>query len=101
MPVATCFDAGNLQPVAKALHEKFSNKEIIICADNDAAREAGNVGVEKAKAAAASVGGRVIIPKFNGKGEGTDFNDLAAASGLQTVQQQLKAGLRSALDAGM
>lgn len=101
LPVATCFDAGNLQPVAKALHEKFPNKEIIICADNDTAREAGNVGVEKAKAAAASVGGRVIIPKFNGKGEGTDFNDLAAASGLQAVQQQFKAGLRNALDAGM
>ena len=35
LPVAVAFDAGNLEPVAKALREKFPNAAITICADND------------------------------------------------------------------
>ncbi len=93
MPVAVCFDAGNIEAVAKALHEKYPDKEIVICADNDAAKN-NNVGVEKAKAAAAAVGGKVIIPIFNGAGKGTDFNDLATTSGLSAVTNQILGGLR-------
>jgi len=34
-PVAVAFDAGNLEPVAIKLREKFPNAAITICADND------------------------------------------------------------------
>ena len=34
-PVAVTFDAGNLEPVARALREKYPEAQITICADND------------------------------------------------------------------
>ncbi len=91
LPCIVCFDAGNLKPVAEALHKRFPNLEIVICADNDHAAQS-NVGIEKAQAAAQAVGGTVIIPDFTQeqKAQGlTDFNDLANAAGKQAVKKQL------------
>lgn len=63
--VACCFDAGNLEPCARALRAKFPGLTIVICADNDV-ETAGNPGVSYAIAAARAVGGRVAIPSFLG-----------------------------------
>lgn len=74
--VAVAFDAGNLEPVARALHAKYPDAAITVCADNDT-RTPGNPGLTKATAAARAVGGYVAIPPagFN------DFNDAAVAEG--------------------
>jgi putative DNA primase/helicase len=34
-PVLVAFDAGNLKPVTKAIHDKYRRSKIVICADND------------------------------------------------------------------
>lgn len=62
---AVAFDAGNLEPVARALRIKFPAITLIICADNDS-ETPGNPGVTCATAAARAVGGRVAVPSFLG-----------------------------------
>lgn len=62
---ACAFDAGNLEPVARALRGKFPRLRLILCADNDAATE-GNPGVRYAEAAARAVGGFLAVPTFEG-----------------------------------
>lgn len=62
---AVAFDAGNLEPVARALRAKFPSITMIICADNDS-ETPGNPGVSCAIAAARAVGGRVAVPSFLG-----------------------------------
>ncbi len=98
-PCIVCFDASNLQPVAKALRAQYPDKEIVICADNDHTRE-DNVGLEKARKAAEAVGGHVIEPKLRGdeKAKGlTDFNDLAMSRGARGFKQQFTAALDKVL----
>jgi putative DNA primase/helicase len=78
------FDSGNLVPVAKALHEKYPDKPIVIAGDDDKHLEATqgvNPGRSKAEEAARAVGGKLLLPIFapgeqaaNPKGF-TDFND--------------------------
>ncbi len=91
-PVAVAFDAGNLEPVARALRAKFPEAKLVICADNDHTRQ-NNIGVEKAQAAALAVGGTVKIPTFTKeemeKGL-KDFNDLHQSRGLKEVAKQVK-----------
>ena len=90
-PVAVSFDAGNLEPVARKLREKFPQAKITIAADNDH-RNAVNIGVEQAMKAARAVGGTVRIPTFTEKEKAlglTDFNDLHKARGLEAVRRQL------------
>ena len=95
-PVAVAFDAGNLEAVAEALREKFPKVAITICADNDYATQRDgkpwNPGVEKAKAAAQKVGGKVVVPSFNPAEKMqrlTDFNDLHKSRGLGAVRRQV------------
>ena len=97
--VAVAFNAGNLVPVAEALRKKFPDTCIAICADNDTGTE-GNPGLMKAQEAARTVGGLVVIPDFGNDGSDrvTDFNDLAAIKGLETVKAQIEDVL--AIDAG-
>jgi putative DNA primase/helicase len=90
-PAVAAFDAGNLVPVAQALHAKFPDKPVLIVGDDDQAqeRERGiNPGRQKAQEAARAVGGRVVAPIFapaeqrdNPKAF-SDFNDLAVRSVL-------------------
>ena len=95
-PVAVAFDAGTLEAVAEALRAKFPRVAITICADNDHATERDgkpwNPGVEKAKAAAQKVGGKVIVPAFSEAEKAqrlTDFNDLHKSQGLGAVKRQV------------
>ncbi|RXF77654.1 DUF1738 domain-containing protein [Desulfovibrio sp. DS-1] len=99
-PVAVAFDAGNLEPVAKKLREKFPNAAITICADNDHKHtrktpdgvEHWNKGVELAQRAAQEVGGKVVAPIFTDEERAkglTDFNDLHQSRGLGEVKRQV------------
>ena len=62
---ACAFDAGNLEPVARALRGKFPRLRLILCADNDT-ETVGNPGVRYAEAAARAVGGFLAVPTFEG-----------------------------------
>jgi putative DNA primase/helicase len=96
-PVAVAFDAGNLMPVAQALHGRYRRTRVLVCADDDYLTE-GNPGVSHAKNAALAVNGSVVIPAFEAdrptdhKGP-TDFNDLHIVEGLQAVRSQIEAHL--------
>ena len=92
--VAVAFDAGNLQPTAKALREKFPDMQLILCADDDY-RTDGNPGMTKAKETAQAVGGLLAVPDFGpDRPEGaTDFNDLHQAQGLAAVARCIEAAL--------
>ena len=91
LPVAVAFDAGNLGAVAKAWRAARPDLQIIIAADDDHRTE-GNPGLTKARRAAESVGGVVMVPDFgpNRPEKATDWNDLAALSGLEAVKRQFE-----------
>ena len=83
--VVAAMDAGNLEPVAIAIRERYPKAQIIFAAD----RDTHGVGEQKAIAAAEKVGGRVILPREPYK----DFNDEACAeSGIQVIEAADVAG---------
>lgn len=88
LPVAVAFNAGNLEPVAKALRKQLPDLPIVICADDDYRTE-GNPGRTKAEAAALAVGGVTVLPVFQGDRpeNATDFNDLHQAEGIDAVRK--------------
>ena len=90
--VAVAFNAGNLQPVAQALHAKYPALQIIIAADDDHLSE-GNPGLTKARAAAQAVAGLVAVPDFGSDrpDKATDFNDLHQIAGAQAVKRCIDA----------
>ena len=99
-PVVVAFDAGNLEPVARKLRERYPNAAITICADNDHQHtrktpdgvEHWNKGVELAQRAAQEVGGKVVAPIFTDEERAkglTDFNDLHQSRGLDEVKRQV------------
>lgn len=99
-PVAVAFDAGNLMPVALALHKAYPRAYILACADDDYLTE-GNPGVTAAMNAATAVGGGWVQPEFPADREGkklTDFNDLHhfPAGGAHVVRAQIEAALEAA-----
>lgn len=67
--VAACFNCGNLVSVARALRAKFPRLRLVVCADDDSATP-GNPGLTSARAAAAAVGGLVVVPDFAGVAHG-------------------------------
>jgi phage/plasmid primase-like uncharacterized protein len=92
------FDAGNILPVAEAIRRLQPERPIIIAGDNDhqaplREKPLPNVGVEKAAAAAAAVGGIAVIPPFDPTDKGTDWNDHAAKHGLDGTREALEAAL--------
>ncbi|WP_153161398.1 DUF927 domain-containing protein [Zoogloea sp. 1C4] len=95
-PVAVAFDAGSLEPVARALRDAHPGARFIICADDDH-QTAGNPGRTKADAAARAVGGVVAVPEFgpDRPERATDFNDLHALAGLDAVRAILEAAAAS------
>ena len=86
-PVAVSFNAGNLEPVALALHKKYPHLTLILAADDDY-QTPGNPGMTAAKQAALAVGGLVVAPRFPAgrPPKATDLNDLAALAGLGVVR---------------
>lgn len=66
-PVAVAFDAGNMEPVAKALRAKYPGARIIVCADDDKGTEertGRNPGRYYAEQAARAVGAAIALPEF-------------------------------------
>ncbi|MDV6345188.1 toprim domain-containing protein [Nitrosomonas sp. Is37] len=97
--VTIAFDAGNLLPVAQALHKKYPKARLVICADDDYQTE-GNPGVTQAREATRAVGGVLVIPDFgeNRTEKATDFNDLHQYSGLDAVRQCIASAIDSLRD---
>ncbi|HHS8316195.1 TPA: elongation factor P hydroxylase [Legionella pneumophila] len=101
LPCVCAFDAGNLQPVAQALHERFPDKSIVITGDDDKHLEISqsiNPGKAKALDAAKAVNGKALFPIF-APGEQdhqpkqfSDFNDLATKSilGKEGLKRQVQ-----------
>ena len=90
--VYMCVDAGNLQPVAEILREKYPDHEFVFCADNDTDKpekdQGYNIGFIKAVKAAKAVGNsKVVMPEQ----AGFDFNDLHPKEGLEAIKERLKA----------
>jgi putative DNA primase/helicase len=67
--VIAAIDAYNIRNVAQAARERFPDREIVLCGDNDP------VGVRCATAAAKAIRGLVLIPPIIGQ----DWNDYALA----------------------
>ncbi|SHO23776.1 Putative uncharacterized protein [Moritella viscosa] len=67
-PVISAFDADNVIEVTKELHNKFPDKTLLICGDDDAhlslTEIKGNVGRNKATQAAELTGGNTVFPVF-------------------------------------
>ena len=91
LPVVIAFNAGNLLSVAKAIRGKYPDAELVIAGDNDqwtvVRGEAVNVGVERAEAAAESVGATLKIPEFphDDPDKATDWNDYAKRHGKEAT----------------
>ena len=85
-------DAGNLEPVALAIHTAHPAAKIIILADEDQA------GIKAANRAAAATGGEVARPRagLNGREprEHYDFDDLLNEAGAAAVQTALRSARR-------
>lgn len=80
--VVIAFNAVNLEPVAKTIRDKFPDREIIICADNDrwTIEPIENPGLHYARLAAKPIGARVAYPVFDEtdlENRPTDWNDYA------------------------
>lgn len=101
--VVSAFDAGNLEPVARALRERYPDKAILIAADDDRAGER-NRGREEGTKAARAVGGECLTPVFavgeqaGDPGRFSDFNDLKvhSALGVDGLREQILAGIEKA-----
>lgn len=87
--VVSCFNAGNMGPVADALLKSKPGIEIILCADNDQFKEV-NVGIDKAMAVAEKHNLKLAIPQFEDmSSKPTDFDDLRRLSGVAEVKRQI------------
>ena len=96
--VACAMNCGNIGAVAEALKKRYPKARLVICADDDARtqRERGtNPGVQAAEEVATRLKCQWLKPEGLAEGA-TDFNDLAAARGIDEVKSQLMAALDSA-----
>lgn len=93
LPVVVALDAGNLLPVCELWRALLPQCPLLICADDDF-MTAGNPGQHRARLASKAVPDTAYtFPIFRPRNRGskdTDFNDLAAAEGLETVRRQLR-----------
>ncbi|MGO1123999.1 DUF927 domain-containing protein [Klebsiella pneumoniae] len=80
-------DAGNLQPVAQAMHQRYPNAQIIIAADNDIKPGEPNTGKDAAEKAAKAVSGWVALPPTVKK---ADWNDYHQQHGLEAATTAFK-----------
>ena len=103
------FDSGNLVAVAKALHEKYPDKPILIAGDDDKHLELTqniNPGRSKAIEAAKAVKGHYMLPIFAPGDQDlnpkvfTDFNDLAKKSvlGQDRIEAQVNTKIMTVIE---
>lgn len=95
--VVVAFNAGNLAKVAERLVATHSGKQWIVAGDDDRGK-AKNVGREAASAAARILGCPAVFPTFPAASSGTDFNDMAATSGIEAVRAIFEAGASNSPD---
>lgn len=92
--VVIAFDAGNLETVARSIRDKFTDKQIVVCADNDqwTTEPIENPGLHYARLAAKPIGARVAYPEFMGSDldrRPTDWNDFALLYGNDTLRDDI------------
>ncbi|MEG8605539.1 DUF927 domain-containing protein [Klebsiella pneumoniae] len=80
-------DAGNLQPVAQVMHQRYPNAQIIIAADNDIKPGEPNIGKDAAEKAAKAVSGWVALPPTVKK---ADWNDYHQQHGQEAATTAFK-----------
>lgn len=103
LQAVVALDASNLAAVATAVRARDPARPLLIAADNDhhlprRADPLPNVGLERARAAATAVSGRLAAPVFAPADRGTDWNDFAARHGLAAARDALRAALRRDTD---
>jgi putative DNA primase/helicase len=95
-PVMVAFNAGNLEPVAKAVRADMPNAKIIIAADDDrwTITPIKNPGMHYAQIAAKASRAELRAPIFpdNFEGKPTDFNDLAEMTSRDEIKHQIETG---------
>lgn len=101
LPVVVGFTAGNLEHVARIVRGQHPDAAIVICGDDDhgtEARTGKNPGRLAATEAAHLVRGAAVFPEGLPDG-GTDFQDLAAHAGADTVRAMIEPAIEAAKNA--
>lgn len=96
-PVVVAWDAGNLAHVVRALRGRYPELRIALAGDDDkgtAARTGKNPGRAKATEAAKLAKGPAIFPAGLAE-DGSDWNDLHQAAGLEEVRRQIETALQT------
>lgn len=91
LPVAITFKSDNFQPVAESLAQKYSQAQIIICA-NDYPTVDDALMRQRAGLAAKAVGGRLVLPRVEGLeriSQPLSFVEINRRFGLEGVKQVL------------
>lgn len=89
------FNAGNLEAVALMARERYPNRAIVVCGDNDCVTvkpdgTPWNTGKEAATKAAQAAGAKLAVCPAH-EGRPTDFNDLHCRRSLEAVRQVVEA----------
>lgn len=85
------FNAGNLSAVASMARERYPERELVLCADNDLRPDdRPNTGLEAATRAAQAAGAKLAVCPAH-EGRATDFNDLAVWRSLAAVRRVVEA----------
>lgn len=87
--VIAAADCGNLHPVIKNLRELWPSCELVIAADNDAYKNAGNPGAAAAIKVFEDFGVPFVYPDFESSDRLSDWNDYAAKYGLKKCRHLL------------
>lgn len=89
--VLAAVDAGNLELVARVARQHWPTATVIVAGDDDR-HTPGNPGVTKARVAAKVANALLALPEWpdDAPDSATDFNDLAACSGLTAVSACLR-----------
>lgn len=104
--VVSAFDAGNLEPVARALREKFPDKVLIVAGDDDRSEPGKNPGRDHAVKAARAVDGKLLLPTFATGEQASDpkrFSDFCdvkvnSSLGLDGLKEQIEMALDTVLE---
>jgi putative DNA primase/helicase len=103
--VICAFQANNVPQVTSAIRGKYTTHDIVICGDDDWEKEQqgkGNAGKRYATEAAHAINAPVVFPTFppGTPMPGTDFNDLAALCGTDSVRMQIHAAKKMPIQTG-